>query len=124
MKIQISMLSGLAALLVLSMPAVAVELHYPQADLHGFPSMSDEKGNLIADGELTQKREGDHLMVHVVWRFKDGRVAVEDDVLLTRPELSQESFGGWNTARRRSCAGPRWTFAPARRASRVSRTAR
>jgi hypothetical protein len=84
----------LAALLlaVAALPALAVELRYPQADLHGFPSMSDEGGNLIADGELTQKRKGDRLLVHAVWRFKDGRVAEEEDVLRTRPELSQESF--------------------------------
>ena len=87
-------LSGLVALLLVltAMPALAVELRYPQGDLHGFPSMSDESGKLIADGELTQKRKGDRLFVHAVWRFKDGRVAEEDDVLRTRPELSQESF--------------------------------
>ena len=86
--------SSLAGLLVTfaAMPALPVELRYPQGDLHGFPSMSDDKGNLIADGELTQKQEGDRLLVHAVWRFKDGRVAEEDDVLLMRPELSQESF--------------------------------
>ena len=30
--------------------------------------------------------------MHAIWRFKDGRVAEEDDVLRTRPELSQDSF--------------------------------
>lgn len=86
-------LASLVALALLSAaPARAVELRYPQADLHGFPSMSDEHGKLIADGELTQKRKGDRLLVHAVWRFKDGRRAVEDDVLRTRPELIQESF--------------------------------
>lgn len=82
-----ALLLGLAAL-----PAFTVELRYPQADLHGFPSMSDEKGSVIADGELTQRQDGDRLLVHARWRFKDGLVAEEDDVLLMRPELSQESF--------------------------------
>src|ERR1700686_380468 len=86
-------LASLAVLTLLSpAPARGVELRYPQADLHGFPSMSDESGKLIADGELTQKRKGDRLLVRAVWKFKDGRVAVEDDVLRTRPELWQESF--------------------------------
>lgn len=85
------LLSALS-LLAAAPPAFAVELRYPQADLHGFPSMSDDRGRVIADGELTQRRKGDRLLVHAVWRFKDGRVAEEDDVLRTRPELIQESF--------------------------------
>jgi len=78
--------------LLFSLPTWGVALRYPQADLHGFPSMSDQSGKLIADGELTQKLEGDRLVVHAVWRFKDGRVAVEDDRLRFKPELAQDSF--------------------------------
>jgi hypothetical protein len=93
MNPHIRVLAGMTALaLLLAPPGRAVELRYPQGDLHGFPSMSDESGKLIADGELTQKRKGDRLLVRAVWRFKDGRVAVEEDVLRTRPELWQESF--------------------------------
>src|SRR6202140_5916805 len=88
-------LASLAALTLLSpSPARAVELRYPQADLHGFPSMSDESGKLIADGELTQKRKGDRLLVRAVWKFKDGRGAVEDGGLRTRPELRQGRVPG------------------------------
>src|ERR1700738_2059421 len=78
--------------LLFSLPTWGVALRYPQADLHGFPSMSDQTGKLIADGELTQKLEGTRLVVHAVWRFKDGRVAIEDDRLRLKPELAQESF--------------------------------
>jgi hypothetical protein len=78
--------------LLLSFPTRGVPLRYPQADLHGFPSMSDQSGKLIADGELTQKLKGDRLLVHAVWRFKDGRIAVEDDQLRLKPELSQDTF--------------------------------
>jgi hypothetical protein len=78
--------------LLLSLPIQGVTLRYPQADLHGFPSMSDESGKLIADGELIQKLERDRLVVHAVWRFKDGRIAVEDDQLRLKPELRQDSF--------------------------------
>jgi len=78
--------------LLFSLPTWGVALRYPQADLHGFPSMSDPGGKLIGDGELTQKLEGDRLVVHLVWRFKDGRVAIEDDRLRLKPELAQDSF--------------------------------
>ncbi|GAC1341567.1 MAG: hypothetical protein NVSMB23_13290 [Myxococcales bacterium] len=92
MRNSLRLASVASALALTALPALAVEMCYPQADLHGFPSMSDEGGKVIADGELTQTRKGDRLMVHAVWRFKDGRIAEEDDVLRTRPELSQESF--------------------------------
>src|SRR5258708_10413823 len=80
--------STLLACLALAAPsrAGAVELRYPQADLHGFPSMQNEAGEFIADGELTQRKEGTRLIVRGTWRFRDGRVAVEDDVLALRSE--------------------------------------
>ena len=78
--------------LLLSLPTQGVALRYPQGDLHGFPSMSDASGKLIADGELIQKLKGDRLDVHAVWRFKDGRIAVEDDQLRLKPELRQDGF--------------------------------
>ena len=87
-----SLVALLGAALLLAAPARAVDLNYPQGDLHGFPSMSDEHGKLVANGELTQKKEGARLLVHAVWRFRDGRIAVEDDVLSVVPELAQESF--------------------------------
>jgi hypothetical protein len=80
------------AFFLLALPASAVEIRYPQADLHGFPSMSDEHGKLIADGELTQEVKGSQLFVHSVWRFKDGRIVTEDDQLSVKPELRQVSF--------------------------------
>ncbi|HXN81720.1 MAG TPA: hypothetical protein VN883_04535 [Myxococcales bacterium] len=72
--------------------AGAVELRYPPGDLHGFPSMQDESGALIADGELTQRKHGSRLVVHATWRFRDGRVVVEDAVFALRPQLAQQSF--------------------------------
>jgi hypothetical protein len=78
--------------LAATLRAGAVELRYPQADLHGFPSMQNEAGKFIADGELTQRKEGTRLLVRGTWRFRDGRVAVEDDVFALRPELAQQSF--------------------------------
>lgn len=84
--------AALAAALLFAPGAVAVELRFPQADLHGFPRLSDEHGKPIADGELVQRKRGTRLLVHTTWRFHDGRVVVEDDVLETRPQLAQRSF--------------------------------
>ncbi len=60
-------------------------------DLHGFPSMSDASGKVIADGELTQERTGDRLAVRVHWAFADRR-AEEVDELRVGKVLEQERF--------------------------------
>jgi hypothetical protein len=82
----------LLVLLIVARPSPAVELHGQPGDLHGFPSMSDATGKLIADGELTQLRKGERIFVHAVWRFTDGRVAEEDDELRVVPGLEQDAF--------------------------------
>ncbi|HET7752512.1 MAG TPA: hypothetical protein VFK85_01270, partial [Anaeromyxobacteraceae bacterium] len=73
-------------------PALAVELRSPPGALHGFPSMSDATGSVIADGELVQERRGDHLYVRGRWVFSDGRVAEETAVFALSPELAQQRF--------------------------------
>src|ERR1700737_4056409 len=85
-----ALLAGLA--FAAASGAGAVPLRYPQGDLHGFPSMQNEAGELIADGELTQRKQGARLVVHATWRFRDGRLVVEDAVFALRPELAQQSF--------------------------------
>jgi len=73
----------------------------------------DQSGKLIATASFTQKLEGDRLVVHAVWRFKDGRVAVEDDRLRLKPELAQDSFRWVERAARRTFGKSRSTSAPA-----------
>jgi hypothetical protein len=84
--------ASFVAAIFVAFPAAAVALRYPAGDLHGFPTMRDREGNLIADGELTQELKGDRLIVHGIWRFKDGRVAEEDDELRVGHDLRQERF--------------------------------
>jgi hypothetical protein len=84
---------ALASLLaVLAGPASAVEVRSPPGALHGFPSMSDQAGDVIADGELVQERNGTRLFVNARWVFRDGRVAEEKATFALSPELAQERF--------------------------------
>ncbi len=72
--------------------ASAIEIHSAPGALHGFPSMSDAAGHVIADGELTQEVRADELVTTVRWRFRDGRGAQEVDTFALRPELAQRTF--------------------------------
>ena len=89
----------LAALLVLGAgPASADEQQQPirprhvLGTLHGFPSMSDTTGQVIADGELTQERTGDRLRVRIRWVFADGREVEERDEFQIDKTLAQRRF--------------------------------
>ncbi len=88
-----------AALLVLGAgPASAneqeqpIKPHHVFGTLHGFPSMSDTTGQVIADGELTQERAGDRLRVRIRWDFADGREVEERDEFQVAPTLAQRQF--------------------------------
>ena len=67
--------------------------------LHGFPSMSDAGGRVIADGELTQERAGDRLQVKIRWTFGDGRQAEERDEFQVDKTLVQRRFS-WVESRK------------------------
>jgi hypothetical protein len=60
--------------------------------LHGFPSLSDATGQVIADGELTQERVGDKLRVRIRWAFADGREVEERDEFQVEKILAQTRF--------------------------------
>ena len=60
--------------------------------LHGFPSMSDVSGRVIADGELTQERSGSMLRVRIRWEFADGREVEERDEFQVDRTLAQRRF--------------------------------
>lgn len=84
-----------AALLLLTVAApeeAAVAVRSAIGDLHGFPSMSDASGRVIATGELRQARRGRRLTVHATWRFRDGLVAEERDEFDVGGQLSQTRF--------------------------------
>jgi hypothetical protein len=92
-------LVGLVAAFALSR-AWALELRSMPGAVHGFPSMSDEAGHVIADGELAQELHGDELVARVRWRFRDGHRAEEEDTFTTRPELAQRTFSWRETSDR------------------------
>src|SRR2546423_10213894 len=57
---------------VLSAEQVAVR--HTEGVSHGFLALRSLDGKLLADGELTQVAEGDHVTGRVVFRFKDGSI--------------------------------------------------
>ena len=72
--------------------APPVPVRHALGTLHGFPSMSDASGTVIADGELTQQLAGDRVLVRIRWAFADGRRVEERDELRTGAALVQERF--------------------------------
>jgi len=69
-----------------------VRPRYALGALHGFPSMSDTNGRVIADGELTQERSGDQVRVKIRWVFADGRNVEERDEFQVDKILAQTRF--------------------------------
>jgi hypothetical protein len=82
----------LLALVLTAAQAEQVPVRYPLGTLHGFPSMSDAAGKVIANGELTQEVAGDRVVVHIRWEFADGRRAEERDEFRAGRALGQERF--------------------------------
>jgi hypothetical protein len=60
--------------------------------LHGFPSMSDPSGKIIADGEVTQELSNGRVVARVHWSFADGRRVEEHDEFRVGKEVVQERF--------------------------------
>jgi hypothetical protein len=81
--------AALALLLVATEP---VHVQHVPGSLHGFPSLSDQAGHVIADGELTQELERGQLRVHIRWTFRDGREVEETDAFRVGADLVQERF--------------------------------
>ena len=75
-----------------------VPARHSQGALHGFPSMSDTAGRVIADGELTQERAGPRLLVHIRWAFPDGRRVEERDEFHVDRATVQTRFA-WSEAK-------------------------
>jgi hypothetical protein len=86
------MTSPLVALSLLLTASAPVGVRWPPGTLHGFPSLSDESGALIADGELAQELRGETLLVHLRWLFDDGRRVEERDVFRAGAHLAQTRF--------------------------------
>lgn len=88
---------ALALTLAAAAPA-PVQIRDPPGTLHGFPSLSDAGGHVIADGELAQTLDGRTLRVRLRWAFRDGRTVVEEDAFELGAQLRQRRFS-WVEAR-------------------------
>jgi hypothetical protein len=80
------------ALVLAASPAAPIDVLHAPGALHGFPSMSDEAGEVIADGELSQQRRRSRLTVRLRWEFADGLVVEERDVFRVGRTLEQRRF--------------------------------
>jgi hypothetical protein len=93
----IGSLPRLALVLLLAGAPAPIPVRHALGALHGFPSMSDASGSIIADGELTQELVGDRLVVRARWAFADGRQAEEHDAFRVGRDLAQERFSWLET---------------------------
>jgi hypothetical protein len=77
------------AVVLLVLPAAAVELRWPEATLRGFPVLRDTNGRVLGNCSLSQWIEHGALHVKAVLEFRDGRRVEEQAVLRQQPELEQ-----------------------------------
>jgi hypothetical protein len=57
--------------------AESIPVRYPEGTTHGFLALRTLEGKLLASGELTEVLHENHVVSHLVFRFKDG--SVDDD---------------------------------------------
>lgn len=91
-------MSAALALTVLLASAGPIAVRVVPGALHGFPSLSDAAGNVIADGELSQELRGEVLLVHLRWSFGDGRRVEERAEFRVGAHLTQTRFTWVETA--------------------------
>jgi hypothetical protein len=60
--------------------AEPIPVRYREGAVHGFLVLRTLEGNILAAGDLTQTVQGDRVMSHLVYRFKDGSVDDESAV--------------------------------------------
>src|SRR5215467_11712953 len=80
-------LSFVVCVLLLGLNDVVAEpmpVRFREGVAHGFLVLRDTTGKPLADGELTQKAEGDRVTSHLIFRFKDGSIYDETTVYLQR----------------------------------------
>ena len=77
----------LAALLTASVifPGAAVRaepiaVRVPEGSVRGFLALRDKEGRILASGNLTEVVKGNHILSHMVFRFRDGSVDDETTI--------------------------------------------
>lgn len=58
----------------------AIPVHHLEGTLHGFLSLSNQQGKILAVGDLFQVAEGDRVTAHLVFHFRDGSLDDETAV--------------------------------------------
>ena len=76
-----------AFLAVPSALADPITVHHAEGTLHGFLSLSNAGGKVIAVGDLLQVTEGDKVTSHLVFHFKDGSLDDETTVFTQKDEF-------------------------------------
>ena len=61
-----------------------IHVHHPEGTLHGFLSLTDENGHVLADGDLINIVHGDRVTAHLIFHFKDGSLDEETTVFTQR----------------------------------------
>ena len=64
--------------------AEPIHVRHPEGTLHGFLSLTDENGHVLADGDLINIVHGDRVTAHLTFHFKDGSVDDETTVFTQR----------------------------------------
>lgn len=74
----------LAYLLKFAAIAEPIPAHHPEGTLHGFLSLTDQRGQVLADGDLINVVHGDHVTARLTFHFKDGSLDDETTVFTQR----------------------------------------
>ncbi|MGI9072285.1 MAG: hypothetical protein ACR2JB_13450 [Bryobacteraceae bacterium] len=67
-----------------SLPAEPVAVHYREGSVHGFLALRTLEAKVLAAGDLTQVIQGDRVVSHLVFRFKDGSIDDETAIFSQR----------------------------------------
>jgi len=64
--------------------AEKVPVRHTEGLVHGFLVLRTLEGKAIADGQMTQDAQGDHVTTHLIFRFKDGSLYEETTIFSQR----------------------------------------
>jgi hypothetical protein len=78
------LLSFATVLFAVSVSASSMAVRFKEGSLHGFLVLSNLDGKVIAEGDLTQVLQGDHITAHLTYQFKDGSRQEETTVFSQR----------------------------------------
>ncbi len=82
----------LAAVLAMSMPALALAAREPARDETVTLRMVTPEGKRVADGRMQQTVDASGLHIRLTYRFDDGRIVEESADFLQQPALSQRRW--------------------------------